>query len=114
MVIFDGEKRFEAYKTFNRVRDRVALAIFDDVNVGQLHAITNVPTRQPANPPTRQTRRPADPPPGCQPPPVNGKRFCSMLDGSKQVWWDTRDKLFESYRDREKVPLSLISHLRNR
>jgi len=35
MVIFDGEKRFEAYRTFNRIRDKVALAIFDDVNVGQ-------------------------------------------------------------------------------
>ena len=35
MVIFDGEKRFAAYKTFNSIRDKVALAIFDDVNVGQ-------------------------------------------------------------------------------
>ena len=51
MVIFDGEKRFEAYQTFNRIRNKVALAIFDDVNV------------------------------------VNGRKFCRMLDESKQVWW---------------------------
>ena len=29
-VIFDGEKRFAAYRTFQRIRARVALAVFDD------------------------------------------------------------------------------------
>ena len=34
MVIFDGEKRFGAWKTFEKVRQHVALAIFDDTNIG--------------------------------------------------------------------------------
>ena len=34
MVIFDGEKRHGAFRTFELVRDRVALAIFDDSNLG--------------------------------------------------------------------------------
>lgn len=34
MVIFDGEKRMGAYRTFERVRANVALAVFDDSNVG--------------------------------------------------------------------------------
>ena len=29
-VVFDGEKRFAAYRTFERIRARVALAVFDD------------------------------------------------------------------------------------
>lgn len=29
-VIFDGEKRFQAYETYKKVRGRVALAVFDD------------------------------------------------------------------------------------
>ena len=29
-VVFDGEKRFAAYRTFQRIRARVALAVFDD------------------------------------------------------------------------------------
>eukprot|EP00966_Prymnesium_polylepis_P037067 860275-Prymnesium_polylepis.1 len=33
MVIFDGEKRFGAWATFQKVRDYVALAIFDDTNI---------------------------------------------------------------------------------
>eukprot|EP00966_Prymnesium_polylepis_P153203 3538996-Prymnesium_polylepis.2 len=33
MVIFDGEKRFGAWRTFDRVRAHVALAVFDDTNV---------------------------------------------------------------------------------
>ena len=34
MVIFDGEKRLGAYQTFEKVRANVALAVFDDSNVG--------------------------------------------------------------------------------
>ena len=33
MVIFDGEKRLGAWKTFEAVRPHVALAIFDDTNI---------------------------------------------------------------------------------
>ncbi len=33
-VIFDGEKRLGAYKTFKKVRAKVALAVFDDSNQG--------------------------------------------------------------------------------
>ena len=33
MVIFDGEKRFGAYETFERIRNKVALAIFDDTSI---------------------------------------------------------------------------------
>ena len=33
MVIFDGEKRFMAWDTFQKFRERVALAIFDDTNL---------------------------------------------------------------------------------
>ena len=33
MVVFDGEKRFLAWETFQRFRHRVALAIFDDTNL---------------------------------------------------------------------------------
>lgn len=33
MVIFDGEKRFGAYQTFQKIRSKVALAIFDDTNI---------------------------------------------------------------------------------
>ena len=33
MVIFDGEKRFGAYKTFLRIRSKVALAVFDDTSI---------------------------------------------------------------------------------
>ena len=32
-VIFDGEKRQTAYETFRLVRDRIALAAFDDTNL---------------------------------------------------------------------------------
>ena len=34
MVIFDGEKRLDAWSTFLKVREKVALAIFDDTNGG--------------------------------------------------------------------------------
>ena len=34
MVIFDGEKRFDAYKTFLKVKSQIPLAIFDDSNLG--------------------------------------------------------------------------------
>lgn len=34
MVIFDGEKRTEAWATFRKFPSRVALAIFDDSNIG--------------------------------------------------------------------------------
>lgn len=30
LVIFDGEKRGQAYRTFVKIKDRVALAMFDD------------------------------------------------------------------------------------
>lgn len=30
MVIFDGEKRFDAYETYRKIRERVGLAVFDD------------------------------------------------------------------------------------
>ena len=33
MVIFDGEKRFDAYKTFLKVRHLLAVAIFDDTSI---------------------------------------------------------------------------------
>ena len=33
MVIFDGEKRFDAYRTYAKVKPHIALAIFDDTNV---------------------------------------------------------------------------------
>ena len=33
MVIFDGEKRFDAYKTFVKVKSHIPLAIFDDTNI---------------------------------------------------------------------------------
>lgn len=33
MVIFDGEKRFEAYRTYKEIKSQVALAIFDDTNI---------------------------------------------------------------------------------
>lgn len=32
LVIFDGEKRIEAYKTYSKIRSKVALAAFDDSN----------------------------------------------------------------------------------
>mmetsp|Transcript_34563 Transcript_34563/g.107368 ORF Transcript_34563/g.107368 Transcript_34563/m.107368 type:complete len:204 (-) Transcript_34563:43-654(-) len=34
MVIFDGTKRFDAYGTFEKIRDKVAFAIFDNTNIG--------------------------------------------------------------------------------
>jgi len=34
MVIFDGEKRMEAYSTFLKIRARVGLCFFDDSNLG--------------------------------------------------------------------------------
>jgi hypothetical protein len=33
MVIFDGEKRFAAWKTYQKIRDKVAIAILDDTNI---------------------------------------------------------------------------------
>eukprot|EP00747_Dinoflagellata_sp_TGD_P038537 gnl/TRDRNA2_/TRDRNA2_139731_c0_seq1.p1 gnl/TRDRNA2_/TRDRNA2_139731_c0~~gnl/TRDRNA2_/TRDRNA2_139731_c0_seq1.p1 ORF type:complete len:331 (-),score=48.46 gnl/TRDRNA2_/TRDRNA2_139731_c0_seq1:19-1011(-) len=33
-VIFDGEKQFKAYETYQKIRDKVAVAIFDDTNIG--------------------------------------------------------------------------------
>merc|ERR1711990_1381068 len=33
MVIFGGEKRFDAYPTWQKVKSRVALGIFDDTNI---------------------------------------------------------------------------------
>ena len=50
MVIFDGEKRMRAWTTFEQVREHVALAVFDDTNLGdngrafttQLHATGQV------------------------------------------------------------------------
>ena len=33
MVVFDGEKRAAAWKTYKKLADRVALAVFDDTNV---------------------------------------------------------------------------------
>lgn len=33
LLIFDGEKRIEAYKTFSKMRSRVGLAAFDDSNL---------------------------------------------------------------------------------
>ena len=35
MVIFDGEKRFRAWSTWEKVRDKAAMAIFDDSNIGK-------------------------------------------------------------------------------
>ena len=34
VVVFDGEKRLEAYGTFRKLRARVAAAVFDDVDKG--------------------------------------------------------------------------------
>jgi len=36
-VVFDGEKRFKAYETYSKIRDKVAVAIFDDTNIGWLY-----------------------------------------------------------------------------
>tara|TARA_B110001452_G_scaffold57670_1_gene44726 strand:+ start:4261 stop:5370 length:1110 start_codon:yes stop_codon:yes gene_type:complete len=33
MVIFDGEKRFGAWKTYEKIKDKVAVAVFDDTNL---------------------------------------------------------------------------------
>jgi hypothetical protein len=33
MVVFDGEKRFGAWRTYATIKDKVALAIFDDTNL---------------------------------------------------------------------------------
>lgn len=32
-VVFDGTKRFDAYKTFEKIKDKVVFAVFDDTNV---------------------------------------------------------------------------------
>ena len=34
MIIFDGEKRVQAWETWRRLRHRFALAVFDDTNIG--------------------------------------------------------------------------------
>ena len=33
LVIFDGEKRFGAWKTYQKLKDEVAIAVFDDTNL---------------------------------------------------------------------------------
>ena len=34
--MFDGEKRMQAHRnTFKQIRDKIAVAVFDDSNVGQ-------------------------------------------------------------------------------
>jgi len=35
MVIFDGEKRFGAWDTYQKIKEKVAVAVFDDTNLGQ-------------------------------------------------------------------------------
>ena len=34
MVIFDGEKRFGAWRTYQKIKEKVAVAVFDDTNIG--------------------------------------------------------------------------------
>ena len=34
MVIFDGEKRFGAWGTYEKIKKKVAVAVFDDTNIG--------------------------------------------------------------------------------
>jgi len=40
MVIFDGEKRLDAYPTFEKIRDRVGVVIFDDTNLKNKNLFT--------------------------------------------------------------------------
>lgn len=73
MVIFDGEKRFAAYKTFYKIKDKVAVVIFDDSNLGSRDFVA------------------------------------AGLERNNEIWWDTRDELFQPFLLREAPALKLLA-----
>lgn len=89
-VVFDGEKRLEAWATYRKLHRRVALAVFDDTDNGN------------------------DPPkPGEQPGPAywNRSPFFERLRQEGQTWWSTFDDAFAPFLAREDPALRLLEPL---
>ena len=79
MVIFDGEKRFDAYRTYEKIRKHIALAIFDDTNIDSRHGF------------------------------MEHSSFNEMLHQKGEVWWWTNDTRYAHFRAREGVPIERLT-----
>lgn len=96
MVIFDGEKRFGAWETFSKLRQNVALAIFDDTQDEDGHHFMKMLKTRGKVYLDRGTHR-------------DGK---SYQKEENEVYWDTHDEGWKQYIKKESVPVEMIQPLR--
>lgn len=89
LVIFDGEKRLEAFRTFEKLRGRVPLAVFDDTDNGEQR-----PTDEDYGP--RLWER---------------SGFFRALNATRHVWWSTWDPGFAPFLEREGPALEMLEPL---
>lgn len=97
LVIFDGEKRLDAWATYRKLRGRVAMAVFDDTD----NDLRGPPLRKTNDKDWERVRAAA----------WEQSPFISQLNASGQVWWSTWDESFASSLEREDAALRLLEPL---